>query len=324
MRRRRIAFAVAGISLVGIYLFNASWLAPVPTGDPKLLAHRGVHQTFKLESLTASTCTAKRMNPPTNSYLENTMPSIQASFAKGADIIELDVHPTTDGEFAVFHDWGLECRTDGKGVTRRQSMVYLKRLDLGYGYTADGGNTFPFRGKGIGMMPTLNEVLTAYSDKTFLINIKSRDSNEARRLVAYLAKRGYPTDNGLWVFADGPPYRELRKLAPKARVDSKQSVKSCTIQYLALGWTGHVPDACKNGSIGLPTNIRWFFWGWPNRFIDRMEKAGVNMMMVGPLGQDETGVSEVDQLDAVPNGFPGTVMTDHVEVIGPDMKRRGL
>jgi glycerophosphoryl diester phosphodiesterase len=208
VQRKRIVIAIAGVFLAAVYLWNASWLAPAPTGNAKLLAHRGVHQTFRREGLTPQTCTAKRINPPTNPYLENTLPSMRASFAKGADIIELDVHPTTDGEFAVFHDWGLECRTEGKGVTRKQSMEYLKRLDLGYGYTADGGKTFPFRGKGVGMMPTLNEVFSTYPGKKFMINVKSRDRKEARQLIAYLAKRGYPTDERLWVFADGPVYHE--------------------------------------------------------------------------------------------------------------------
>ena len=28
-------------------------------------------------------------------------------------------------------------------------MQQLKQLDVGYGYTADGGKTFPFRSKGV-------------------------------------------------------------------------------------------------------------------------------------------------------------------------------
>jgi glycerophosphoryl diester phosphodiesterase len=92
------------------------------------------------------TCTAARMLPPEHDYLENTIASMEASFKAGADIVEFDVHPTTDGHFAVFHDWTLDCRTNGKGVTREHSLQELKTLDIGYGYTADGGKTFPFRG----------------------------------------------------------------------------------------------------------------------------------------------------------------------------------
>lgn len=43
---------------------------------------------------------------------------------------------------------------------------------------------------------------------------------------------------------------------------------------------------------------------------------------MGPRGQGEPGVSQVSQLDAVPAGFPGMIMTDHIELIGPEVRRR--
>jgi len=54
---------------------------------------------------------------------------MQAAFAAGADIVEFDIHPTTDGHFAVFHDWTLDWRTDGRGVTRERTLAELKALD---------------------------------------------------------------------------------------------------------------------------------------------------------------------------------------------------
>ena len=54
----------------------------------------------------------------------------------------------------------------------------LQALDIGYGYTADGGKTFPFRGQGINLMPTLDEVLNHFPNRSFLIHIKSDDENE--------------------------------------------------------------------------------------------------------------------------------------------------
>jgi glycerophosphoryl diester phosphodiesterase len=141
-----------------------------------LLAHRGIAQQFDTTNLANDTCTASRMLAPTHGYLENTVASMRASFEPGADIVEFDVHPTTDGQFALFRDWTLDCRTDGHGVTREHAMPELKKLDVGYGYTADGGKTFPFRGKGIGQMPSLDDVLQTFPDRSFLIkNVKSND-----------------------------------------------------------------------------------------------------------------------------------------------------
>lgn len=286
MRKRRIAAGIAGLLVAGIYLNNASWLAASLGGVPGLLAHRGVHQTFRREGVTRDSCTASQMNPPTNAFLENTIPSMRASFAAGASAIEIDVHPTTDGEFAVFHDWRLECRTNGRGVTRRQSMAHLRTLDVGHGYTADGGRTYPFRGRGFGLMPTLHEVLSAFPGRTILINVNSREPGESEQLVAYLRNRGHPIDQRLWVFAEGGAHDRLRALAPRAQVDSKERAKSCVIRYLALGWSGHVPAACRGASIFVPVNLRWAYWGWPNRFLARMHAAGSEVVLMGPYGAD--------------------------------------
>ena len=92
---------------------------------------------------------------------------MEAAFAAGADVVEFDVHPTTDGKFAVFHDWTARLPHRGQGRHARASLAELKALDIGYGYTADGGKTFPFRGKGVGLMPSLDEVLATFPDRGF-------------------------------------------------------------------------------------------------------------------------------------------------------------
>jgi glycerophosphoryl diester phosphodiesterase len=153
MRRHpRLGAVLIGLIVFAgaVYLFNASFLAPLPSGGVHLLAHRGVHQNFELNGVTNDTCTATRIRLPIAPEIENTLPSMQAALDLGAGVVELDVHPTTDGQFAVFHDWTLDCRTDGHGETRSHDMAFLKTLDVGFGYTADGGQSFPLRGKGKG------------------------------------------------------------------------------------------------------------------------------------------------------------------------------
>src|SRR5262249_35847318 len=128
-RLRKVATAVV-VGVIAIWamntsLFHAPGAGPTPPAPPRN------HPTLARDGLTAETCTAGRMDPPTHQFLENTLPSMEAAFAAGADMIEFDIHPTTDGQFAVLHDWTLDCRTDGKGVTREHSMAALKALDIG-------------------------------------------------------------------------------------------------------------------------------------------------------------------------------------------------
>src|SRR5688572_21555994 len=91
---------VLAIGMVAV--LNASFWSGY-RGTLTLLAHRGVQQTLH-GTIDIHTCTAA-IDPPEHAFLENTIASMRAAFAAGADIVELDIHATTDGQLAVFHDW---------------------------------------------------------------------------------------------------------------------------------------------------------------------------------------------------------------------------
>jgi glycerophosphoryl diester phosphodiesterase len=323
MRKITFVAALLGVGAAGIYTANASWLWGAP-GKVSLLAHRGVAQQFSRANLDNKTCTAAQMLAPTHRYLENTLPSIKAAFAYGADIVEIDIHPTTDGEFAVFHDWTLECRTDGQGVTREQTIVYLKTLDIGHGYTADGGATYPFRGQFKGAMPTLGEVLKAFPDRRFLINIKSNDANEADLLVPYL--KAASVDVSLLAFFGGDaPIERLRKTLPNAKMLSRKSAKRCAIRYLATGWFGQVPEDCRNTLFFVPINYRFLAWGWPNLLVDRMRGVNTDVFVIGPYGSgtERSGTTAVDDpadAQSFVDGYAGGISTDRIDVMDSALK----
>src|SRR5262249_58620410 len=140
-------------------------------------------------------------------------------------------HPTTDGQFAVFHDWTLDCRTNGHGVTREQPMTYLATLDIGYGYTADGGRTFPFRGKAIGLMPSMDEVLRTFPERSFLINVKSNDPAEGEKLAVILNSLPPARRSLLMVYGGDRPIAALHALAPDVKTMSRSSLKACLLRY---------------------------------------------------------------------------------------------
>ncbi len=197
------------------------------------------------------------MLPPRHGYLENTIASMEAAFSLGADALELDAHPTTDGQFAIFHDCTVDCRTEGRGRTRDHDMATLKTLDIGHGYTADGGKTFPFRGKGVGLMPTLTEVLQRFPDRRF-----QRQEQRCEALAAFLAaldagRRSRPT-----VYGGDEPVDVVKRLLPGMRVFSRRTVKACAKAYAGLGWSGYVAEACRgSATLMIPTNVAPWLWG---------------------------------------------------------------
>jgi glycerophosphoryl diester phosphodiesterase len=318
MTRKILLAAATAVTLFAlfVYLNNATPVAAGPGGRPMLLAHRGLAQTFPSEGVKADTCTASRIHPPEHPWLENTLAAMEAAFRLGADMVELDIHPTTDGRLAVFHDWTLDCRTNGTGVTRKHSLADLKALDIGYGYTADGGTSFPFRGKGVGLMPALDEVLAAFPDRRFLIHLKSNEPGDGERLADLLG--GLPPQRlaQLAAYGGDRPVAAVHERLPALRTMSKRTLLQCGLRYIAVGWSGHVPAQCNHSIFLVPGNYAGWLWGWPERLVERMRGADTLVFVLGPWDGDfSSGIDDVTAFRALPSGYSGGIWTNRIDRI---------
>jgi glycerophosphoryl diester phosphodiesterase len=326
-RKNKRTLAVVALILAALTLINASWLAPKPEGKPKLIAHRGVYHLYdKRAAFGRDTCTARFIHPPEHEVFENTVASIQMAAGLGGTLVEIDVAPTKDGKMVLFHDWTVDCRTNGKGETRDLTLAELKALDIGYGYTADGGKTFPLRGKGVGQMPTVEEALAALPSRALLFNFKSKNPAEADQLFAILKASGrkYEKLGDAFYGAQGPVDR-IRQLAPKNWAFSlKAEAKQCTKDYVLYGWSGIIPKSCQDGVLVIPINYQWPMWGWPNRLISRMESVGAKVIVMGPYesGKSNEGLSDVHDLGQIPGSFNGYIWVEDIWAIGPALKGR--
>ncbi len=314
----RIALVLA-IAFLVLTVINASWMVPAPRGYVKLIAHRGAHQLYDRAGLTRDSCTANRIEVPVHDYLENTVQGMLQAQRLGAQMIEVDVAPTADGGIALFHDWTLDCRTNGKGEVRAATMAQLKALDAGYGYTADQGKTFPFRGKGVGAIPSLAEAVTALPDRPLIFNFKSKDASEADQLAKALqaAGRDVAKVGDAFYGADAPVAR-IRQLYPRAWTFSMGGARACTMDYLKYGWFTVVPESCRNGTLIVPLNRQWAFAGWPNRLLERMEKVGARVVVVGPDGKGrDRGLTLPEEIGQVPSSFNGYIWVEDIYAVGP-------
>jgi glycerophosphoryl diester phosphodiesterase len=321
---------VAPMLLLGVMLTGcASRHPPSPfaTNDryPILLAHRGIAQTFPSEGIDRDTCTAARIHPPTHEFLENTIPSMKAAIAAGADVIELDVRPTTDGEFAVFHDWTLDCRTNGRGRTRDHAMAYLRTLDAGYGYTADGGKTFPFRGKAIGAIPSLSDVLDAFPAQRFLINVKSNDPDEGAALARFINALPEVRQRTLAVYGGERPVEVVRITVPNVITLSREALKACVYRDMIVGWFGATPNECEKRLLVIPLSDANWLWGWPHRFVERMTRAGSAVYLIGDRrSHSASAIDTPEDLARVPGAFKGGIWTDEIQQVGETLKRNSI
>lgn len=317
-RLKQAALLLAVLFLVLTFV-NASWLAPEPRGAVKLLAHRGVMQQFSRANTVGVACTATRIEPPVNDFIENTVPSLYQARRLGAQMIEIDVARTADGQLVLFHDADLGCRTDGHGPAAAATLAQLKALDAGFGYSADGGRTFPLRGKGKGLIPTLDEALAATPQTALLFNLRGDDPALGTGLVAALKAAGRdPLARRDGFSGAEPVLAPIRAAWPGAWAYSDAALEACTRAYLAQGWLGLTPAACKGGTIAIPLNRQWLFAGWPNRLLARMAAANARVLLIGPTGGHKPmGLDLPEQVGEIPVGFNGLVWVDDINAVGP-------
>lgn len=126
-------------------------------GAPLLIAHRG----------------GSALAP------ENTLAAFRPALEWwGADVLEIDVQCSRDGDAIVIHDPTLDRTTDGAGPVAALTVDELARLDAGHRFTPDGGATFPFRGRGVRLSP-LRQVLAEFPRARVNVEVKDARAQQA-------------------------------------------------------------------------------------------------------------------------------------------------
>ncbi|RVT45003.1 glycerophosphodiester phosphodiesterase [Rheinheimera sediminis] len=241
------------------------------TEQGRVISYKGLVQPTSYVEVESHSCTADKLVRVEHPYIENTLPAIARAFELGADTIHLNVQVTADNKLAIFHDWTLDCRTDGQGVTSEQRMDYLKTLDLGYGYRIVGSELYPFRGKGVGLMVSLSEVMRHFPEKDFLINMKTKQPRAIKVLVGYLAGLTSAELGRLSFIGDQQINDAISAQFSVPKVYSQQIAKQCLLDYLLFGWTRLYPDSCRHKTIILPEKYGKYLWGWPEQFAARAQ-----------------------------------------------------
>jgi glycerophosphoryl diester phosphodiesterase len=120
---------------------------------------------------------------------ENTLPSFRKAFDNGADLVEMDVRGTKDGEVVIIHDPTLDRTTSGRGRVNEQTLRELRAFDAGYRFSPDGGVSFPFRGEKI-EIPTLEEFFSSLPLANAIIEIKKSRPPIVMKVVETIRRLG--------------------------------------------------------------------------------------------------------------------------------------
>lgn len=106
-------------------------------------------------------------------YPENSMPAFKSAVELGVDIIETDVHISSDGVIFIWHDDNTFKLDGDKSNVSCRSWNELKILDLGFLYVDNNGKR-PFSSSGIHLM-TFREAIQAFPSIRFNVDLKDKD-----------------------------------------------------------------------------------------------------------------------------------------------------
>ena len=102
---------------------------------------------------------------------ENTLYGFKRAVDLGVDVLETEVRRTSDGVMVLMHDRTVDRTTNGTGAINAFNMGEVKALDAGFTWSSDGGQTFPFRDRGI-TVPALEEIFSTFPNMRINIDIK--------------------------------------------------------------------------------------------------------------------------------------------------------
>ena len=158
----------------------------------------------------------------------NTLFAFKTAVEKGAEVLELDVHATSDRELVVIHDATVDRTTNGTGRVDAMTLEEIKELDAAHWFVPDCGTchdepkkAYAYRGYATGdrhipgyfrrfepndfKIPTLREVLETFPDEFINIEIKATAPDTVpyeAELAALLAKFDRSSDTIVVSFLD--------------------------------------------------------------------------------------------------------------------------
>ena len=187
-RRYKPLLLISGIVFLILSMMNINSLEKsVYAPDTKIIAHRGY----------------------VAGNVENTISGLVSAANAGADLIEIDIQQTMDGEFVVFHDRTLRRLAGKNGVIANMTLSELKTLTIHQNGFSDK----------IASLDDCIEIAKAL-DVALLIELKVHGQETEDVLPKLVEKlRKYKVLDSYYVqSADGQKMTQLKKLVPNLRV----------------------------------------------------------------------------------------------------------
>ncbi len=186
---------------------------------------------------------------------ENTLMAFELASELEMDAIELDVHITKDNHIVVIHDYTIDRTTNGTGRVKDFTLDQLKEFDAAYWFSPDGGETFPYRGKGV-TVPTLDEVFDNFSHMRINIDIKQNKPVIVDLILTTVKEYNLSEQVNIFSFF-GSVIKQVRRTYPEI---SNAFTIAETLNFLAFVQQGRIREFDTAGDVfQIPLSINEVF-----------------------------------------------------------------
>ena len=157
---------------------------------------------------------------------ENTMSAFVLAVENGADMIELDVRQTADGEFIIMHDESLSRTTNSDENVGEVTLEYIETLDAGSWFSEE------YKGEKV---PTLREVMEFAKENDVFLNIELKPADTDRDDV-----------DGILQIREEYEYKDMCTLGSskysllKEVKEKNPDIYTLYIMYMAFGNVGNM------------------------------------------------------------------------------------
>ena len=125
-------------------------------------------------------------------YPDQSMLAFNNSIRLGIQVLELDVHRTSDSILVIHHDASIDRLTNKTGIIKEMTWGELQSVDGAYNWTINGED-YPYRGKGVKIL-SLEQLFDQYPNQLYDIEIKQNDPPIENDLCDLLRKYDIASD----------------------------------------------------------------------------------------------------------------------------------
>lgn len=278
--------------LFGFTLFQASWIAAKPIGKPKLIADRGAEPVRD-----ASGCSSSANGGFMTVYAGPDVSALQLAAGLGGDAVRVKTE-RVGNDVVITRQFKSTCAADtnsARGSIGEATAALTKPEILWHPANAADA-------------ASIIAALPAPATNTPATNTPAPKSGEADRNI---------------FMGDDATIAAVKKARPNSLAFSIGMARQCQADYKLSGMIGSVPETCKNGVMLLAINeVGMTLWGWPNRFMARMEAAKTRVIIAESINAGTiTGLTKVEQYNDIANSFNGYIWIDNIADLGPALKR---